>query len=251
MAASKGTRPASARRSPPSVTAERDEPPPMVEIVMNGVSRDDWVTETLREQGVPFRLLGCRPSDRDRPRLLRLFEVGTSGPGVRPLVRRLRSRLGSRDIGVAVLSPDRALLRVSVPLPPGCATAFELGDFCINCPFLESEHATESTQWNVLVPRIGDARRLLRAMARRGAPRPTLVRAGGLRARGGLTGRQEKALRLAYELGYFDYPRRISLGALAARLGVGRSTTLELMRKATTRLAAERFGGEVSPRGLP
>jgi hypothetical protein len=216
----------------------------MVEIVLSGVGGDDWVTETLRSQGVAFRLLACRPADRGRRRLLRFFEVQTNGEGIAPVIRRLRSRLGARDIATASLGPDRALLRVSVPIPAVCSAAFDLGDFCISCPFLGGDEGTGSASWKVLVPQIVDARRLLKAAARSGGPRPSLVRAGAYRRRWGLTGRQERALRMAFQLGYFDYPRKASLSTLATRLGVGRSTALELLRKATTKLAAQRFLAE-------
>ena len=223
---------------------EPDEPLPMVEIVLNDVDGDDWVTETLRSQGVAFRLLACRPADRGRRRLLRLFEVQTNGEGIAPVIRRLRARLAARDIAAASLGPDRALVRVSVPMPAICSAAFDLGDFCIRCPFLGRDEGAGSVSWKVLVPQIVDARRLLKASARAGAPRPSLVRAGAYRRRWGLTGRQERALRMAFQLGYFDYPRKASLSTLANRLGVGRSTALELLRKATTKLAAERFLSE-------
>ncbi len=218
------------------------EPLPMVEIVLDGVAGDEWVTETLGSQGVAVRLLACRPTHRGR--LLRLFEVQTDGGGIAPVVRRLRTRLAARDIAAASLGPDRALLRVSVPMPSVCAAAFDLGDFCISCPFLGGDQAAGSGSWKVLVPQIVDARRLLKAAARGGGPRPSLVRAGAYRRRWGLTARQERALRVAFQIGYFDYPRKSSLAELAGRLGVGRSTALELLRKATTKLAAERFLAE-------
>ena len=231
-----------ASRSPP----EPDEPLPLVEIVLNGVDASDWVTETLTAQGVNVRLLGCRPTDRSRRRLLRLFEVQTKGEAIAPILRRLRSRLSARDIGVASLGADRALVRASVPMPAGCSTAFELGDFCIGCRFLATPEGTSRSSWKVLVPRLEDARRLLRSVHTKGGAHPSLVRAGAYRRRGGLTGRQERAIRVAFDQGYFDYPRRTSLSAVAARLGVSRSTTLELLRKATTKLAAERFLAEPS-----
>jgi len=223
------------------------EPLPMVEIMLSGVPGDDWVTETFSEQGVAFRLLACRPTDRGRKRLLRLFEVRTGNDGLGPVLRRLRSRVPARDIATAALGPDRALIRVSVPMPASCSTAFDLGDFCISCPFLEGTDRGASRSWKLLVPQIGDARRLLSSgtLARAVEPaRPTLVRAGAYRRRWGLTGRQERAIRTALEIGYFEYPRRASLGTLASRLGVGRSTALELLRKGTTKLAAERFSAE-------
>jgi predicted DNA binding protein len=56
---------------------------------------------------------------------------------------------------------------------------------------------------------------------------------------------------VAYELGFFGYPRKVSLSTLAARLGVGRSTALELLRKATEKLAAQRFLAEPPVDRLP
>jgi hypothetical protein len=219
----------------------------MVEIVLSEVKTDDWVTETLSSLGASFRLLACRPTDRGRHRLLRLFEVRTGADGLGPIVRRLRTRLAGRDIAASDLGPDRALLRVSVPMPPSCGAAFELGDFCVTCPF----SGKEDTTWKVLVPQIVDARRLLSAASHSGGVRPTLLRAGAYRREWGLTARQERALRVAFQIGYFDYPRKASLAALAGRLGVGRSTALELLRKGTTKLAAQRFFGEPSLGLLP
>lgn len=239
-------RPTAARRP-----SELAGPLPMVEIVLSGVDSDDWVTESFRASGVAFRLLSCRPSDRGRRRLLRLFEVQTGGEGIGPVVRRLRSHLPSRDIVASAFGTDRVLLRVSAPLPPGCSVAFDLGDFCINCPFFDKDDSAGPATWKVLVPQIGDARRLLSASAQAGGPRPTLLRAGGYRRPWGLTGRQERALRTAFQIGYFDYPRKASLATLADRLGVGRSTALELLRKATTKLAAQRFLAEPSVDRLP
>ena len=227
------------------------EPLPIVEIVLSEVDTNDWVTAVLGSLGASFRLLACRPTDRGQHRLLRLFEVRTGPEGIGPLVRRLRTRLASRDIAASSLSPDRALLRVSVPMPAGCAAAFELGDFCITCPFSGMEETPKAAEWKLLVPQIVDARRLLSATTRPGAGRPKLVRAGAYRRAWGLTARQERALRVAFQIGYFNYPRKASLATLANRLGVTRSTALELLRRGTTKLAAQRFFEEPSLERLP
>ncbi len=51
-----------------------------------------------------------------------------------------------------------------------------------------------------------------------------------------LTENQEKLLKMAYELGYFDYPRRISLEELADKLNLNPSTLSEKMRRAIRNL---------------
>ncbi|ELZ05646.1 bacterio-opsin activator HTH domain-containing protein [Natrialba chahannaoensis JCM 10990] len=55
----------------------------------------------------------------------------------------------------------------------------------------------------------------------------------------GLTDPQYEALRTAYELGYFDIPRRTSLEAIAAELDISASSVSERLRRAQTQLIQE------------
>jgi hypothetical protein len=55
----------------------------------------------------------------------------------------------------------------------------------------------------------------------------------------GLTDRQYEALRIAYELGYFDVPRRASLADVAAELDIASSSVSERLRRAQTELIEE------------
>ncbi|UPV76892.1 helix-turn-helix domain-containing protein (plasmid) [Halorussus limi] len=55
----------------------------------------------------------------------------------------------------------------------------------------------------------------------------------------GLTDHQREALRTAYELGYFDIPRRASLEDVGAELDITASSVSERLRRAQTRLIQE------------
>jgi len=55
----------------------------------------------------------------------------------------------------------------------------------------------------------------------------------------GLTDRQYEALRTAYELGYFDIPRRASLDDVAEELDITASSVSERLRRAQTQLIQE------------
>ncbi|AHC50942.1 bacterio-opsin activator [Sulfolobus acidocaldarius SUSAZ] len=47
-----------------------------------------------------------------------------------------------------------------------------------------------------------------------------------------ITGRQEQILKIALELGYFDFPRRIRLNELSKKLNISTSTLAEIIRRA-------------------
>ncbi|MFC7132099.1 MULTISPECIES: helix-turn-helix domain-containing protein [Salinibaculum] len=55
----------------------------------------------------------------------------------------------------------------------------------------------------------------------------------------GLTDRQHEALRIAYERGYFDIPRRASLEDVAGELDITPSSVSERLRRAQTQLIEE------------
>ncbi len=56
-----------------------------------------------------------------------------------------------------------------------------------------------------------------------------------------LTRRQEEILRVAFERGYFDYPKRVSIRDLAAIFHVSISTISEILRKGQTKVFASYF----------
>lgn len=60
-----------------------------------------------------------------------------------------------------------------------------------------------------------------------------------LSVKGVLTDRQEEIIRVAFESGYFDFPRKVGSLKLSRQLGVSVSTLSEVMRAAQRRIFAE------------
>ncbi len=56
-----------------------------------------------------------------------------------------------------------------------------------------------------------------------------------------LTEKQERTLWLALKMGFFDYPRKITMLQLSKRLGVGLSSLSEMLRRGMRRLAEDHF----------
>jgi predicted DNA binding protein len=60
-----------------------------------------------------------------------------------------------------------------------------------------------------------------------------------LGGKGILTDRQQDLIRVAFEAGYFDFPRRIDSSDLAKKLGISGSTLSEILRAAERRVFSE------------
>jgi hypothetical protein len=61
-----------------------------------------------------------------------------------------------------------------------------------------------------------------------------------------MTSRQEKVLRSALELGYYEYPKRINTEELANILKIRSSTLSEILRRAEKNVVSDHFAGEAS-----
>jgi hypothetical protein len=235
---------------PRSARAVRRPPPPgtVVEVRLAAAPGDDRVQDVLRAHRAAGRLVTCRPWGRSPPRLLRWFEVDAPEVELEPMIADLADRVGAANLSVARVSPRRVLLRLIGPIPALCAATFSAGGLCTSCRLHASHAEDEVAPLRILVPRRANARRLLFPPDAPPGARVRLVSAGPYHGRGGLTPRQDEALRVAHRLGFFRYPRGADLGAVAKALGIGRSSTLELLRSATGRLVDERLGTDLRPR---
>jgi len=62
-----------------------------------------------------------------------------------------------------------------------------------------------------------------------------------LRNRSSLTSRQELVVKVAFDLGYFDYPKKISVREMAEIFGVSPATINEEIRKGVRKILKEYF----------
>jgi predicted DNA binding protein len=70
---------------------------------------------------------------------------------------------------------------------------------------------------------------------------PKLVKLTEITDTDELTMRQEQITRMAYERGYFDFPRRIGLRELAKMFNISTSTLSEILRKGQRRIMMRYF----------
>ncbi len=233
------------RTTPAPRTPRRPRAPvPLVEFRVRTSGLEDGLGAVLRRHALRARLVACRPSDRNgRARLLRWVDLeGASDELDRLEAALAESALPGQRLALSI-GRGRGALRLSGPMPDFCATVFASGGICVACPLLDADAVAPVGSTRVLVPRDGSAVRLGRAFGRREVEPISLERTGPFRARASRTPRQEEALRIAFELGYFAYPRRARLEDVARRLGVGRSAALELLRRAVSDLAAHQYAG--------
>jgi hypothetical protein len=221
---------------------------PLLEVRFDPQPKGHPLSELLQKEGAETHLIACRLTDRAPRRLVRWLDVEVDPERMDALLHALRQRLGVRHLALARLGPGRVLLRVNEPAPSICKATYRAGGICVTCPLLAT---IERESWRVILPRGLRTKTFLRDLPVGSGAHQAIARVEPYRSKTSLTRHQDRALKVAYELGYFAYPRRGTLGDVARALGIGRSATLEVLRRATVKLAGRRYGDELRVRVAP
>ena len=221
---------------------------PLLELRLDPQHEGQALAHLLRQAGAETHLIACRLTDRSPRRLLRWLDVEVEPDRMDALLQALRESVRPRYLALARLGAGRVLVRVSEPAPSICVTTHGAGGVCVACPLM---NADEQNSWRVILPQGTWTKAFLRGLPGGRAAHPAIAHLEPYRSKTTLTRRQDRALRIAYDLGYFAYPRRGSLGEVARALGAGRSATLEILRRASAKLAGRRYGEELRPRVPP
>lgn len=118
-----------------------------------------------------------------------------------------------------------------------CNTIISHGSFLIT-----GKNVQDSTFiYNFIVPNFDAYMGIITALERSGL-KPKVLRITKFKPKGKiLTENQERVLWLAYRMGFFDYPRKISIIKLAKRLSISPSTLSEIIRRGLRRILKNYF----------
>ncbi len=197
-----------------------------------------WVTLLTERFGAAVEVVEQKPLGNG---LLQSFvEIDPKGADPAEIERALRENKDIADVQVIVQPKGKALATLQVRECHACQV---LADS--EC-FLTDANATGEggLEWHVLAPERESVRGLVATLEKKGLE-VELTGVRSVKAAGVLTSRQDAVIRLAYKLGYFQYPKKINLTALARKLGVAKSTLSETLRAGEAKILHAYFHGQM------
>jgi predicted DNA binding protein len=119
---------------------------------------------------------------------------------------------------------------------PVCSTLAAL-----SCSLLSaSTREDQKMEWRILISGEDTLKKISERLTSKGV-NYSIVEISNLSSASDLTARQEQIARIALELGYFEFPKRIGIEELSKRLGISSGNLSEILRRAEKNILSKYF----------
>lgn len=204
----------------------------MIEAVL-AVKAPDWMDDLAEKYGARVSVLGCLPFSNGGVK--DLVEIRAPEDKLGEAVEELRSSSQFQEVDITQTSKDKALASIHTDR---CAVCNVLA--VSECFLISARTKNGGIYWTLLASGKKPIRALMEGMKSRGFD-VEIVKMAEVKGREALTVRQEEIIRVAFEKGYFDYPKRISLRDLARLFGISISTLSEVLRTGQRKIIQAHF----------
>ena len=201
-----------------------------------------WAKSISTEPNVIIRTINCKPYG---PRGLFEFVEIISGDSIKRVLNKIRSEPDIIYSDFQIFDKFRASGIVITKNAPVCRLIASIKGVCKNCLLTVGANENKPVKWKVIFSGNISMNELLSELESKGL-KANIREEGEVRRNGLLTFKQEKAIKLASDEGYFKFPRRVGLKKLSEILGMSPSTLDEVLRRAEGKIMKNHVG---SPNG--
>ncbi len=205
------------------------------------VSGSNPIRDLAKKYGVGVSVVDCKPFN---PHRMALF-LELVGGDLEGFLDTLRMDPTVKKVYSEQNSPSTAWAIAVMDTPTYCRAVMENDTFCLSCPMsYEVGEPKLQSKWRILVGNRLALRRTVELLGASGVSaelvdaKYSTLRLGGNRS---LSPHQREVLKRAYDLGYFSFPRKITLRRLAQQLGVKPSSLSEVLRRAQSKVVYRFF----------
>lgn len=215
---------------------------PLIEVEVSAGFEVHWLREVTSRWPLRAAVRVCRPLVRNPQRLLQVVELVGSPADLEEAERYLVASKDLKELTIVHAAPSRRVVRGVSALPHPCGLVMRSGAVCTACRYLPGPDGKRRDRWSLLLPRSPKVGKLVAELRGSSGPDvPRLYSAREYRPSRSLSTRQAAAIETAYRLGFYAFPRRTNLHEIARILGISRSATAELLRRAEAKMLDPAF----------
>lgn len=208
----------------------------MIEAVLRVTLPCSWVTEVTGQHGATVNIVEQKPSGAALLQTLVEIDPGEADPN--EVVGTLRRNRFVERVEAIVPPRGKVLATLQVRDCGSCRT------LALSECFLTDAVATEAggVEWRIVAAQREAVENLVKSLQGRGIE-VEVAAIRSVKGAGSLTERQDRVLSLAFKLGFFEFPKRISLTNLAKKLDISKSTLSEILRNGEEKVLHSYFQG--------
>jgi len=197
----------------------------------------NWIGDLATSCDLSIKVIKCVPREGSGGQSVVQIDTvdGTTGTD---LVDKIRAIEPKCRVQLTSAGPGRFIGTVETNTCVVCRLVAESGCFLDSATSINDG----TVQWNVLAPNAAALKSLHDKVTRLGCS-VELKKVSVLRTSSELTRAQERVLQMAYDLGYFDIPKKIDLARLARNLEISKATLDIMLRRAQRKIIANHVGG--------
>ena len=206
----------------------------MMEVILKIKIPESWIETISNKYDAPIRFLDCMPFGESGGR--GLIEINATDKEIDKIIEDLKRQENICKVDISP-SPDGGVLG-SVVTKKCVACQALTGSNC----FLTSAKAKSDgyVEWKLITGEKGSLLDLIKELEKTGCE-VELKKSTHLTKRAQLTKRQEEIIRIAFEKGYYNVPKGITIDKLSKIFKVSSSTLAEILQRGEKKIIMQFF----------
>lgn len=207
----------------------------MLEVRLLVDTPQNWIKTMNQVHSALIKIMDAKPSEKT-PAVQDFVEISSKKVSADQLIDTLSTSKEIKDIDLVKLGPHTVMGTITTQHCPVCSTLSGL-----NCSLLAAVTTDDNKmEWRLLLS--GDDT-LKKVTDRLGSQRVEfkILELSHLNNVKDLTARQEQIVKMALEMGYFEFPKKIRLEELSERLGISAGNLSEILRRAEKNILSRYF----------
>ena len=207
----------------------------MIEVHLLVDTPENWVKTMNQGHSALVRIMDAKPSESTQS-VQDFVEISSKKESADQLIETLNSSSDIKDVDLVRLGPHTVMGTITTQNCPVCSTLSGL-----NCSLLSAITKDDSKmEWRLLLSGDDTLKKVTdRLDAKRIGYR--ILEVARLSSAKDLTTRQEQIVKMALEMGYFEFHKKIKLEELSDRFGVSAGTLSEILRRAEKNILTHYF----------
>ena len=206
----------------------------MREVVIKITMPDNWVEDITKKYSTPIKFKQCKPYGESGGR--GLIEIGDTCTVTDTIIEEIKQHPNVCTVNISQLKEGGVLGSVITNKCAACKALTGSDCFLISA----SSHTDGGVEWRLITGGDNSLSTLIKNLEKNGC-KVELLNTKRLTKTNILTNRQEIIIQTAFEKGYYDYPKKITIKELAQLFGISSSTLDEILRRGEKNIISEHF----------